>query len=116
MSANSNTDQNQKVVHGDEPALHNTNVLMSISGQAKFLSWIMLLFSAVSLVLAVIYNYTMFQHGYSSGLGNSIYYLLSVMPLLIGLSLYLILRFIAESILFFLDMEIDIQDFGKKNG
>ncbi len=115
MSNNSDTDQNQENENGVEAPLHNADALMSISGQAKSLSWVMLIFSAVSLILAVIYDYAVLQ-SYSSGFGTSIYLLLSFIPLLIGLSFYLILRFISESILFFLDMEIDIQSFGKKKG
>ncbi len=116
MNLNSNTEQpqNQKDENDAESPLYNVEILMGISGQAKILSWVMLAFSIMSFVVAIMIIYSVLKDGYTTGPGNLIYVTLSFLPALFGLSFYIILRYVSESILLFIDLEIDIRDFGKR--
>ena len=80
--------------------------------QAKTLAWIILAMSIVFFVVATINFWTDFfsntNYAYAPQFNDLIFYLASFFPALIGLFLSVILRFIAEGIFLFMDIEINI--------
>ena len=97
-----------------ESSLYNPDKLLNISMQAKTLAWIILAMSIVFFVVATINFWTDFfsntNYAYAPQFNDLIFYLASFSPALIGLFLYVILRFIAEGIFLFMDIEINIRE------
>jgi hypothetical protein len=116
MNVNSPESQNENQIKASniEPSLYNADKLINISTQAKILAWFILVISIVLFVVATI-NFSMdyfygSDYGYAPGFNDLAFYLASFFPALIGLFLYIILRFVAESIFLFMDIEINFRE------
>ena len=110
--------KNQIKGSNPEPSLYNADKLINISAQAKILAWVILVISINFFVLALIKFlmdfFSGFGYGYTFRFDDLLFYLLSFFPTLIGLFLYVILRFVAESIFLFMDIEIDFRELSER--
>jgi hypothetical protein len=110
--------KNQSKEGNIEPSLYDADKLINISSQAKILAWVALVISIAFLLVFLIgfIRNIFFSYGYESTIGfnDLVLYLLGLFPVLIGLFLYIILRFIAEGIFLLMDIEINFRELSER--
>jgi hypothetical protein len=110
--------ENQIKGNNIESSLYNPDRLINISMQANILAWVILAISIVFFVVATINFWVDFfsntNYGYAPGIRDLIFYLASFFPALMGLFLYVILRFVAEGIFLFMDIEINFRELSER--
>ena len=102
-----------------ESPLYRFDRLINLSIMSNFLAWFILILSIIFFVATVRNLWTDyfspsfidFDYGY---IYDFTYYLASFFPSIVGLFFFIILRFVAEGVLLFIDIEMNLRELREK--